>query len=391
MTFFESAGAGQSYRAASPWSNDPDDPFTRLRRSRRRRRLAVIGAVVVAAVVAGAGVAVAVGPEVVVTAAGRLLAGQPPVPEADVVAVADRSFLTEEGRRLLYSSRPLIADRAEIAEQCGSLGADGASTLGCYHPLAGIVVYQPADGRIADAAVTTLAHELLHAAYDELGDGERTTVNDLLAVEIARVPADDPVHSQIESSVGEHESSRETELFAYLGSQVRLEGGFAPELEATYARWIADRSALVDVYERVESVIEGVFADADAAYAQLGVDEAANAAQRAQLDVDRRAHEQARTRYNEDADQYNALPADERGSWIATWTTSSGETVSQPLGESLAARLADLEQYRVDLDNRTAALAAAEASVLERRPQVEAQLADVSDLLESAYPGYSAG
>jgi hypothetical protein len=389
VTFFESGSRGSSYPTGPAWSDDPDDPFTRLRRSYRRRRLVRIWASGLAAVGVCVGVVVAAGPDSVLTTARQLVTGESAPPEAEVVAVADKSFLTEEGRRLLYASRPLIADRTEIAEQCQGVGSGEGSTLGCYHPLAGIVVYQPADERIADAAVTTLAHELLHAAYDRLGDGERFDVDEMLEAEIARVPAEDPVHQQIEWSVGEHESSRETELFAYLGSQVLPEGGFAPELEAVYARWIADRAALVGVNVRVQSLMQGVLAEVEGASAQLAADEAANAAEHEQLQADRTAHESARALYNADADRYNALPEEERGRWMATWTTASGETVSRPLGDSLAMRLDELESYRIELDERTAALAAAEASVVERRPQVAAQLADVYDLLEAAFPGQS--
>jgi len=253
--------------------------------------------------------------------------------------------------------------------------------------IGGIVVYEPDDVRLADTMVTVLVHEMLHAAYDELGGGEILDVNDLLDSAIAQVPTDDVVHTLIESSMGGHEASRETEMFAYLGSQVYLEGGFALELEAVYARFITDRAALVSVYRNAEAVVRGVVTESQSAVDQLAADLHANEVSRAQLEADRAAHEQARQIYSEDVDRYNAIPESERGRWTETRTSPDGTTVTRPLGESLSIRLAELDAYRVELDSRAIALAEAEAAVAARRTEVEAKWADMTALLEAAYPG----
>jgi hypothetical protein len=389
VSFFESGGTeARRPRRDDSWRYS-DDAFSRLRREHRRRRTVIVSSVVGALALALFGLVAVIGPETIATSAHRLLAGDVAPPAAEVVAVADKSYLTEEGRALLYSSRPRIVASADVAEACDRRADDPPS--GCYSLLDGIVLHQPSDPRVADFAVTTMAHELLHAAYDRLGDGEMLVLHDLLEAEIARIPADDPVHASIEWSVGEHEASRETELFAYLGSQVRPEGGFAPELEAVYARYFTDRAALVGVYERVGGFLDAVSAELTAAYDQLSADAQAQAAERSRLDADRAAHESARTQYNADADRYNQLPAEERGRWMATWTDPDGTPRSAPLGESLAERLAELEAHRAELDARTAALSEAASSLEARTAGVEAQRLDVIALLEAAYPGQSFG
>jgi hypothetical protein len=382
VTLFESAEAPPPRDDSWRWA---DDPFSRLRREHRRKR--VVAASSIAALVCAVlfGVVLAIGPERVATTTAELFGAAAPPPAADLVAVADRTYLTEEGRALLFASKPRIASLAEVAAACERPIDDPPA--GCFSSLGGISVYQPADARVADSAVTTLAHELLHAAWEKLGIGERVRVGELLEAEVARVPADDPVLSSIEWSIGDHASSRQTELFAYLGSSVQLDGGFAPELETLYARWFTDRAALVALARRMESTVDSVYSEAVAAIEGLTAQEQANANERAQLEADRAAHEAARVRYNADADQYNALPAEERSRWMATWTDADGQTRTAPLEESLRVRLVQLDEYRAALDTRTAALAAAEASAIDRRAAAEAQRADLLALLAAAYPG----
>lgn len=382
VTLFESGGTG------SPPQRDEsaravDGPSPRV----RRRRLVAVSAVVAVLAVALLGVVLVVGPERIATGAAGIFGTDVEPPAADLVEVADKAFLTDEARTLLYASKPRIAPLDEVAAACERPADD--PPVGCYSRALGILVHVPSDARVADWAVTTLAHELLHAAYDVLGDGELSAIHDLLEAEIARVPADDRVHLQIEGSIAGHEASRETELFAYLGSQVMPEGGFAPALEEVYARYFTDRAALVAVYQRVDGTVRAVYDETLAAFEQLAADEQAAANERGQLTADLEAYETARVEYDADADHYNQLPEAERGRWIATWTARDGTTRSASLGEALVERFAELEAYRVELDARTAALEQSEASAVSRRAEVEAQHADLLALLEAAYPGES--
>lgn len=385
MTFFESGGTGSPPSRGDGVAGLGDGVFDEMRRARRRRRL-VVAAGVVATLAAALFVAVlAVGPERVATSVEDVVLGPPPEPAADLVSVADRAFLTDEGRTLLYRQKPRIATVAEVAEACQRSVDD--PPVGCFNAQQGIYVYQPSDPRVADWAVVTLAHELLHAAYARFDDGERATVAALLETEMARVPEDDPVHAQIAWSVGENEGSRVTEQFAFLGSQLVLDGGFSPELEAVYARYFTDRAALAAVDRRVAETIDGVYAEAQVAFDALAVQEQSNANARGQLDADRVGHEQARVDYNADADRYNAMSESERGRWRTTWTSFDGTVRTAPLGEALQQRLADLEAYRVDLDRRAASLGEEEAAAAARRAEAEAQYEDLKAMVRSAKPG----
>lgn len=179
--------------------------------------------------------------------AARGLVGIPPDPDVEIAQLADHMGLTAEGRLIFYDAEPAIVDGPEIARICtdGEELPGGLYHAGCYLGTDRIFLLRE---RRTPVLVTTAAHELLHAAYRRMSDTERTHIDALVTVEMARVPADDPIHAQIEASVGDNPQARPDEKFAYLGSQVLLPGGFAPELDAVYARYFTDRAGLAGAH-----------------------------------------------------------------------------------------------------------------------------------------------
>ncbi|WP_188756050.1 hypothetical protein [Microbacterium album] len=165
--------------------------------------------------------------------------------EPDVAAIADSMFLTEEGREIFTAAQPELLDADGIAEVCGPHAGGCFLSTGNARHLDRIYILWPDDPRYRHAVITTAAHELLHAAYERLEPPVRERVDEILAEEVVRIPPGDELHGRIETSVGDKEGNRPTELFAYLGSEIMPEGGFPPELEAVYARYFTDRAALV--------------------------------------------------------------------------------------------------------------------------------------------------
>ena len=161
-------------------------------------------------------------------------------PPADVAALADEATMTDAGRDLFYHNDPQLLDAADFPGRCP------AHASGCYNrALSSIVVYEPADDRLHGWVVTTAAHEMLHAAYDSLSPSDRRDVDQLLASAVATLSPDNPVLAQIDASVGDHEQSRSTEQFAYLGTEAPT---LDPRLEEVYARFLADRQTVVSAY-----------------------------------------------------------------------------------------------------------------------------------------------
>jgi hypothetical protein len=196
-------------------------------------------------------------------------------PDAEIAALADEAFLTVEGREIFFDARPRFGDEDELSQACDQRAfepddSEGGATVGCYTGYDVISIFKPDDARLRPMMVTAAAHELLHAAYARLNPAERDEVDALVEAELVRVPADDGVHGQIAASVGDRHENRANELFAYLGSQVVLDGGFAPELEAYYARYFTDRDALVDVFLAFESTLDGSGVELDTSWADTG-------------------------------------------------------------------------------------------------------------------------
>lgn len=319
-----------------------------------------------------------------------------PLPDADVVALADQMFLTAEGRAMFYASQPQLADADEIETECAGAGDTGAGDRfigGCFittagqHPDAGrIFVFRPADDRLRESMVTVGAHELLHAAYARFGPGQQAQVDALVAEATALMPADDPVHEQIEWSTGDDAGNRASERFAYLGSQVALEAGIPEPLEDIYALSFADRAALVETHRRASAVIDDALAAVDAAWAHVQTLESHNAQARAQLQADRDGYDAAFNTYTADLERFNATPPEEQARWEVTLRPAGEQPVTMTWEASLTYRREELERFRGELDARSVALAAAEATASSARAEADALQADAMALVQAANP-----
>jgi hypothetical protein len=375
-----------------------DSPFAELNRRRRRRTLSWLWAGTAALVVL-----------LLVTIVGR---GLPfasrewvahafpvaaavvgiPDPASDAVDLAHRTLLTEDGREILYDAAPrMLGD--DIREACARPSdqpGDEIVAVGCYTGWSGagrILVYRPSDDRLAGSIVVTTAHELLHAAYARLSPDERGRVAELVAAETARLSPDDPTLAQIDWSVGGYEPNRATEQFAYLGSQVALDGGFAPELEQIYARYFTDRMALVEIHHQSIAVVDDLAGQLQSAWDDLAAAEQSAADARARLDADRAWHEQAVPQYNDEVARFNAMDPTVRATWTETLTSPDGVERTLTWSDALAQRLADLDRVRTELETQGPVIAQQEADAAAQRSRVEALAADLDNLLDAAHPG----
>lgn len=309
-----------------------------------------------------------------------------PAPSAEVVALADEAFLSEEGRSVLFATRVEVLDAVQFAGRCTRgvaappVPSDGA--VGCYVPAENsVVVYAPADPRARGSVVNTFAHEVLHVAWTHLTPDERAALTPLLEAEISTVPGDDRIHEQIDGSVGDHPETRPTELFAYLGAQVWRDGGLAPELESVYARFITDRAALVGVHTGFLAQLDQLAADIQAAYQAVAATEGTNAQARAQYDADVSAVEHYRGQYQAQLAGVEAMPAEQRERLRLSWVWWDGtELPMAPADETLATAAALLARDDAALPVREVQLRAAEDAARTERERVDALAEDLRGL-----------
>lgn len=375
-----------------PWRTGPGGlgaapvPVAAQRRRGAGRRvvlvLVVAAGLVTATALAGGHRIEALGDRIAVAARG----GAPLAPpSAEVVTLADDAHLSEEGRAVFYAASPQVLDAAGFAGRCSGAAwqVRGGVAVGCYGgPEGSIVLYRPADPRLHPYVVETAAHEMLHAAYAGLTVSDQALIGPLLEAELATLPADAPVRKQIDSSVGSHPESRETELFAYLGTQDPGPGGtLDPRLEAVYARFVADRQALVAVHTGWTSMLDAMAADAQASTSALQTRMDGAAQVRAQLDADTQQVEHAQAQYDRWAADYAAMSAADQAGYRMSITWWDGTTLPMAPGDQTLAAAADLlARDRQTLADRQAAADAEDGAIEAERARVAALAADLAAL-----------
>lgn len=172
-------------------------------------------------------------------------------PSSDVVALASRAGLNDQGKFYLYTSRPEIDDRAAFNESCGKLANEKTVVLGCYLGLdKRIYIFKVTDTSLDGVEDVTAAHEMLHAAYDRLSPGEKDRVNKLL-LEQQKTITDTRLIALIKEYEQTEPKEVVNELHSIFGTEVRQ---LSPELEQYYSRYFSDRSAVVTLKERYEKV-----------------------------------------------------------------------------------------------------------------------------------------
>ncbi len=247
--------------------------------------------------------------------AGASLSSTPattPAPPLDPTfeAIATRTMMTDEARGLLARSTPELTDRATIGQQC-SLEPD-VSVLGCYQ--AGhIAVLSVADPRLDGITETTTAHEMLHAAWASLGVVERSRLATLLQAAY-QTHATPELIERIDIYRALDPAVIDSELHSILGTEV---ADLGPELEAYYARWFTDRSAVVNLAQEAQGTFASLRQQVDDLDAQLSskrtkldAEDADLRAWRADLDtrsaeLDSLRNEGRLAEYNDGVDPFN--------------------------------------------------------------------------------------
>ena len=161
-------------------------------------------------------------------------------PDGAMQAVIDQLELTDKGRQLLYASQPQLQDKAEFNKSCKSTERT-AAILGCYH-LRRIYVYNVQNQELTNAEPVTTAHELLHAAYERLGPGERHRIDQLIEAEYAKIKTNPVIASMVKYYDQAEPGERNNELHSIIGTQI---GTINSELEQHYSRYFRNRAAIV--------------------------------------------------------------------------------------------------------------------------------------------------
>lgn len=205
--------------------------------------------------------------------------------------------LTDAGQRVFLATHPTVDGSQHFNEQCADVDhSEQGHVLGCYTSDR-IHLFDVTDERVSGVVEITAAHELLHAVFHRLGEGDRS----LLAARLRDVYEEiAPTHPQLHErmSVYEHlpDSAFANELHSVLGTEVRD----LPEwLEQHYAQWFSNRAALVDDFETYLTVFNDLQSQVDALQTEM-------AALREDVEERKSTYVDAVEAFNADASAYTS-------------------------------------------------------------------------------------
>lgn len=258
----------------------------------------------------------------------------------DIVAIADRTGMSEAGRLIYLASTPAIEDADSFNQDC-SVESEG--TLGCFDGR-NIFIYSVTDDRLAGTIEVTAAHEMLHAAYNRLTPEDRTHLDTLVADFIASLPADDPTFATLEAGYDLAQYADEW------NSRIGTEYADLPaELEAHYATYFSDRSKVLGLYGQSKVLLDQYEQQLTDLQAQVDDLDAALTTQQATFDA-------ASTQLGADIAAFNARADGGSFTSQAQFDRERNALVAQQdaLTAELAALNAEIERYNGLVDQLVA-------------------------------------
>lgn len=167
--------------------------------------------------------------------------GYEPTPEV-AAAQADLA-LTSTGERIFKATNPVLEGRDDFNTHCNSHDVD-VSLLGCYVD-GRIYVYEITEEQLKAANKVTLAHELLHAAWERMKPNEREEIG----LELEKLYMKE--RAWFDKELEAYDTSVWVEEM-YTRAGTKLED--LPEvLEEHYAQYFRERARLVKYYQEYEA------------------------------------------------------------------------------------------------------------------------------------------
>ena len=138
--------------------------------------------------------------------------------------------------------------------------------LGCYYSgVNDLFILRVDRADLTGIMPVTAAHEMLHAAYEQLSAPRKAEIDTMIAEFLATTPT-----PRIQETLAEYDaddpSVHESEAHSLVGTEVRV---LPPELERYYSRYFDDRSAVVTMFEGYQQVFDNLEAEQDRLLAEI--------------------------------------------------------------------------------------------------------------------------
>ena len=174
-------------------------------------------------------------------------------PTEEVETIISRIELTDEGNKLFLATQPQLVTPVEFSNFCPT--NEQTNVLGCYSTdLTYLLdVEEEVLERVEDV---TAVHELLHAAWARMSQGEKEDLKVLLNNVFEN--SDDErlinlIDSYRQSNSGDDPLFIANELHSILGTEVL---DLPIELEDHYAKYLKNRTSIVDMFTEYNSEFE---------------------------------------------------------------------------------------------------------------------------------------
>ena len=185
-------------------------------------------------------------------------------PATEIQQLAADDKLTSNGQNLFYESEPQVQDSASFNQSC--VTREQTIVLGCYKSQQ-IFLYNVTDPRFDGVKEVTAAHEMLHAAYERLGNADKQRVNAMLKPIIENMK-DQRIIDLINLYNRDEPGELYNEMHSILGTEY---ASLTPELETYYKQYFQNRGAIVAYANKYQAIFTDSKAKLDEYDAQLNV------------------------------------------------------------------------------------------------------------------------
>lgn len=225
-------------------------------------------------------------------------------PPTNIVQLADKSSMSDYGRRLFYINRPNVQDKKSFYISCEK--GETAIVLGCYVPNKGIFLLDVTDNRLDGVEEVTAAHEMLHFAYGRLSFAKRKEIDGWVSEAYKKLN-----NENITKKIDVYKKSGadvNNELHSMLATEVK---NLPPQLHEYYRQYFKDRSKVVELSDKFQAEFTARKKRVEELDAQLTSIEAQIVANNKKLDELEKAINAEKARLdallrNEDIDEYNS-------------------------------------------------------------------------------------
>lgn len=163
-------------------------------------------------------------------------------PNQDIVAIVEKTTMTDRARHMFYINHPELQDKADFRNSCPHYD-EQTIVIGCYESgQRGIYVLRVDDQRLEGVEEVTAAHEMLHAAYERLDGRERKRVDGLLQDYADTKLQNERITAALKSYRKSEPGQELNEMHSMFGTEI---AGLPSELEAYYSQYFQERTKVV--------------------------------------------------------------------------------------------------------------------------------------------------